>query len=112
MKLSEYLEKWEAEHATGKNLHITTVEGNGDIYNIEIRFPGNRYSMNQGRFDNVMNFLTRRSGGVLFGETSLQDFRNGFLSLKVAFCNHGHSDKKLITTIKMFLEELLPSFEK
>ena len=89
MKISEYLKKWEAEYATKENLHVATVEGNDNIYNVEMRFPANRYNIDQDKFDDAMNFLTRKSGGVLFAETSLRDFRNGFLSLRVAFCNHG-----------------------
>ena len=112
MRISEYLKKWEAEHAAKENLHVATVEENDNIYNVEMRVPANLYNIDQDKFDNAMNFLTRRSGGVFFAKTSLKDFRNGFLSLKVAFCNHGYSDEKLTETIRIFFEKLLPSLEK
>lgn len=112
MRLSEYLKKWETERATREKIHIATIEGNDDIFNIEMRFPANRYNVGQDRFDEITSFLTRRSGGVLFTETNLRDFRNGFLSLKIAFCNHGHSDEKLTKTMQVFMEEILPSLEK
>ena len=112
MRLLAYVESWQKECAKCTKVHVATVDDGQDVYDIEIRFPANRYNMTDERFDNVENYLTRRSGGVLFATTNAQDFRKGYLSLKVAFCNHNYNEAKIIETLNNFLKQVLPSLEK
>lgn len=112
MRLLEYLKSWQDECAKSTKVHIAMLGDSQNVYDIEMRFPANRYNMTDERFDNVENCLTRRSGGVLFATTNAQDFRKGYLSLKVAFCNHNYNEGKVVETLNNFLKQILPSLEK
>lgn len=112
MELVKYIDKWENDFSEKEGVHVAALKDCNNVYGIEVRFPNTRYDCSEEAFDEIRGVISSRSGGSFYVSTSVEDLRSGFLSIRVAFCNHGYSDKKAKNTLQFLLEKILTDLEK
>ena len=115
---TDFCAEWNERQPKDKDVRIIIMplEYSGDIYGIEIRFPGSRkYSCTAIEFSNMKDSIRMESRGTIFISSSVTDFEKGIISFNTSFCNHdshGYYTSAAIKTIQTILKETLPGFKK
>ncbi len=111
-KVLKFIENWEKNHAGAAKIHLMPIKDGKNIYGIEMRFVTTRYELPEDEFDDLVIVTRRRTGGCLKITSTWSDFRAGIVSMKVAFCNHGYNERKIVNMVEFMLKEIFPIFEK
>ena len=109
-KVTKYIEGWN-EHPQVPKISMAPIAYGGRVYNIEVRFPASMYGhrCEEHEFDKMAVKLLGLSAGALKVSSTYSEFWSGILSLKVAFKNHGYSDKYIVKALAKLATEIIPS---
>lgn len=106
--MSDFVTGWNTKQPKRGGIKVMSLESSGDLYGIEIRFPGTAYVCTETNFATMEDAVARRSGGTLLFSSSRYDFLNGVISLSVACCNHSYDMSRVEKTLELLLTEMLP----
>ena len=109
-ELTKFIRAW-SEDEVNNRIHLMALRDHEHVYGLELRSPATMYNCPEDGFVALKDVMIRSTGGALRVTTSWSDFRAGVLSISVAFCNHGYSDKKITRALKILLTEIIPSFK-
>ena len=109
--LKGFIEDWaNTEKSADTHIHIMDVSRDDEVFNIELRYPPTRYKpINMDEFLDLKTAVRCSSSETLSFATDLADYNTGIISLRIASCNHGYNDKKIIRSI-VKLTEKMPQF--
>ena len=109
---TDFCAEWNERQPKDKDVRIAIMplEFSGDVYGIEIRFPG--FKCDGIKFFNIRRSVGTESRGTISVSSSSVDFEKGIMSFNTSFCDHGYDTPTAIKTMKTLLTEILSNLDR